>query len=425
MSLILKNVNLFSYKFNEIWVGNILIDKNANKKILYSKEIGDLLDKTNEPDIIDCNGLLIMPAYFNAHFHSQRYFADLIATEENKIGLQKLDDIYAPLEKIWDAELLEAAALYSAIRLLKNGTTQVIDMLYGPSMISFDNLKLIYDTYSRVGVNVIPVVAITDKYGFGIADNLLDVTEKWLKSQKGFIGLDHLFNIGTGTLTEVKRLEEKFKCGIYGHLAEYAFDQAHSIEKYKMSVVERLDSLGLINNSKNIFAGCLHVTNDDVVMLNKNNNNVVELYESSQWENKGYFSSEGLPLIMLGTDGMHSDMWQTMKNTYYFNNEYDKISIKEAISRLYQPHKYFTKFFPSVYDPTSFIIYNCPMINCINEELKPLQLLQIIDNKNIKYVISQGEVVCKDDKLVKIKEEDASYIINKQYKRLKSHKNNK
>jgi len=160
-------------------------------------------------------------------------------------------------------------------------------------------------------------------------------------------------------------------------------------------------------------------------MLNKNNNNVVELYESSQWENKGYFSSEGLPLIMLGTDGMHSDMWQTMKNTYYFNNEYDKISIKEAISRLYQPHKYFTKFFPSVYDPTSFIIYNCPMINCINEELKPLQLLQIIDNKNIKYVISQGEVVCKDDKLVKIKEEDASYIINKQYKRLKSHKNNK
>ncbi|HOF08300.1 MAG TPA: hypothetical protein PKY44_09755, partial [Bacteroidales bacterium] len=61
----------------------------------------------------------------------------------------------------------------------------------------------------------------------------------------------------------------------------------------------------------------------------------------------------------------------------------------------------------------------------INEELKPLQLLQIIDNKNIKYVISQGEVVCKDEKLVKIKEEDASYIINKQYKRLKSHKNNK
>jgi cytosine/adenosine deaminase-related metal-dependent hydrolase len=424
MSLLLKNANLFSFKFNEIWVGNILIDKNSNKKVFYSKEIGDLLDKTDEPTIIDCNGLLIMPAYFNAHFHSQKYFAELLATDESKKRIQNVNDIYSPFEKLWDTELLEAAALYSAIRLLKNGTTHVIDMLYGPSMTNYENVKIIYETYNRVGVNVIPVVAITDKYGFGTADNLLDLTEKWIKNQKGFIGLDHLFNVGTGTLTEVKRLVDKYKCGIYGHIAEYALDQSHSIEKYKMSVVERLDSFDLMNNSKNIFAGCLHVTNDDVKIISKYNNNVVELYESTQWENKGYFSSEGLPLIMLGTDGMHSDMWQTMKNTYYFNTEYDRISIIDALNRLYQPHKYFNKFFPSIYDPTSLIIFDCPIINCINEELKPLQLLQIIDNKNIKYIISQGEIVCQDDRLIKIKEDEAAYIINKQYKRLKSFKNN-
>ena len=166
-------------------------------------------------------------------------------------------------------------------------------MLYGPSMISFDNLKLIYDTYNRVGVNVVPVVTITDRYGFGIADNLLDVTEKWLKFQKGFIGLDHLFNVDTGTLTG-KRLVEKFKCGIYGHLAEYV-DQVHSIEKYKMSVV-KIRFIRVNKQSKNIFAVCLHVTNDDVVILNKNLNNVVELCKAVNGKIKDILT-EGLPLV--------------------------------------------------------------------------------------------------------------------------------
>jgi cytosine/adenosine deaminase-related metal-dependent hydrolase len=425
MSLILKNANLFKNKFNEIWVGNVLIDKNSNKKVIYSKEISELLDKSSEATIIDCNRLLVMPAYINAHFHSQNFFSQLILTDETILGLQKQEKIYHKLDKIWDRDLLEAAALYSAINLLKNGTIHVIDMLSGPAIASIDNIQIIYETYKKVGVNVMPVIVITDKYGFGVAENLLDTTEAWLKSHKGLMGLDHLFNVGTGTLTEVKRLMDKFKCGIHGHLAEYAYDQSHSIDKYKLSVVERLDALNLINNPRSMWAGCLHITNDEVDLIRENKNNVIELYESSQWENKGYFSSEGLPLIMFGTDGMHSDMWQTMKNTYYFNTEYDRISINDALKRLYQPHKYFSRFFPSIYDPASFVIYDCPLINCINEEMKPMQLLQLIDRKYIKYVISQGEITVEDNKLTKIKELDAYILINRQFKRLKSLYNNR
>ena len=54
-----------------------------------------------------------------------------------------------------------------------------------------------------------------------------------------------------------------------------------------------------------------------------------------------------------------------------------------------------------------FVIYDCPLINCINEEMKPMQLLQLIDRKYIKYVISQGEITVEDNKLTKIKELDA------------------
>ena len=57
--------------------------------------------------------------------------------------------------------------------------------------------------------------------------------------------------------------------------------------------------------------------------------------------------------------------------------------------------------------------------------MKPMQLLQLIDRKYIKYVISQGEITVEDNKLTKIKELDAYILINRQFKRLKSLYNNR
>jgi hypothetical protein len=54
-----------------------------------------------------------------------------------------------------------------------------------------------------------------------------------------------------------------------------------------------------------------------------------------------------------------------------------------------------------------------------------MQLLQLIDRKYIKYVISQGEITVEDNKLTKIKELDAYILINRQFKRLKSLYNNR
>ncbi len=109
--------------------------------------------------------------------------------------------------------------------------------------------------------------------------------------------------------------------------------------------------------------------------------------------NVGFFSGKNLSRVMLGTDGMHSDMLRSAKSAFLVGNVFESLTISDTYSRFRNIHKYLSvsKFSGDSENNLVILDYNSPTE--VNENNFLAHFLYGIDSSHVESVISNGRLI--------------------------------
>ena len=404
MSIYLKNATFIDWQTLEFKNSNIKVNQGINNGFEFINEIPL---NTNE-EIIDCTGKYVTKSFVCGHHHIYSALARGIgAPKKNPENFYEiLKYVWWTLDKCLDKEMIEASALTTAIACAKSGTTFVIDHHASPYAVE-GSLEIIAKAFEKVGISHLLCYEISDRDGLEITNKGLAETENYLKNNQGLVGLHASFTVSNETLKKTVKLSEKYNSGIHIHVAEDKYDQEHCITNYKTNVIERLNNFGVLNSSKTILGHCLHLSENEKQIIKSSKVWVVQNSESNLNNNVGYFNSRGLGNnIMLGTDGMHSDMLRSAKSAFYVGQGFDNIDYAGIYNRFRNAHNYISKnnFIGDCDNNLVVLDYDSPTEFNQNNFLG--HFIFGIEAKHVQHVISNGKLIVKDRNITTVNEED-------------------
>jgi len=403
MSIYLKNATFIDSVSLEFTQTNIKVNQGIDGKIELLKDLPEL---KHDDQLIDCTGKYVTHSFVCGHHHVYSALArGMNAPKKNPVNFYEiLKYIWWTLDKSLDKDMIEASALVTAIAAAKSGVSFVVDHHASPNFIQ-GSLEIIANAFNKVGVSHLLCYEITDRDGLNKAQEGLDETETYLQKHQGLVGLHASFTVGDATLKSAIKLAEKYDSGIHIHVAEDMYDQSHCKKEYKMRVIERLYWAGGLNSSKSILGHCLHLSPEEKILIKNHEVWVVQNTESNLNNNVGYFSSQDLSnRIMLGTDGMHSDMLRSAKVAYFVGQNFDNINFVSAYERFRNAHKYINEngFVGDGENNLVVLDYDSPTLFNSNNFLG--HFLFGIESRHVQHVISSGKLIVKDRNITTVNE---------------------
>jgi cytosine/adenosine deaminase-related metal-dependent hydrolase len=177
------------------------------------------------------------------------------------------------------------------------------------------------------------------------------------------------------------------------------------VKHYKTRVVERFAEYGVMDFHKTILAHCLHLSDDERSLLRGSPAWVVHNTESNQNNGVGLFSSQGMGRrVMLGTDGMHSDMLRAFKAAFFGAPKTDGLDFSGIYAQFRNVNKYI--FFNEVAGdgPDNLVILDYPTPTPLTQENFLGHLIFGIESSQVRHVISNGALIVEDRKLLNVDE---------------------
>jgi putative selenium metabolism protein SsnA len=422
MSILLKNATYIDWKTLEFSPKNIMVEDN-NNSIQFIENIDQIVKKSNL-DVLDCTGKFVTKSFAVGHHHV--YSALSRGMGEPK---KKPDNFYEILKHVWwtldkclDPEMIELSALVTAIACAKAGSTFVIDHHSSPFAVK-GSLETIARAFDKVGVSHLLCYEISDRDGIKITREGLKETVTYLRNHQGLVGLHASFTLSNDTLSQSAELMTQSNSGIHIHVAEDNFDQDFCLRKYRKRVVERLNEYGVLKSSKTILAHCLHLDDNEKDIIRNSPCWVVQNAESNMNNNVGHFNSQYLGTnIMLGTDGMHSDMLQSAKAAFFSGQGFDTINYETTYHRLRNVHRYISENDFKGDGENNLIVldYNTPTE--INPDNFYGHFIFGITSNHISDVISKGKLIVKNRQIQTVNEaeilEDSKKCANRLWKKM-------
>lgn len=403
--IFLKNASYINWETLEIKKKHICIDEGEDGKIQFL-DVWPSSESLQNNTVIDCNGNYVTRSFVCGHHHVYSALACGMGkpakNPENFYDILKY--IWWTLDKCLNKEMIEASAYVTAIECAKNGTTFVIDHHASPNAIE-GSLDIIANVFEKVGLGHLLCYEITDRDGVDFANRGLAETEKYLRNRQGLVGLHASFTLTNATLKNAVNLAKKYNTGVHVHIAEDLYDQDNCYELYNKRVVERFEEFGMLKLQKSIFVHCLYLTPGERNLIKDSGIFVTQNPDSNMNNNVGYFRSHCLGSnIMLGTDGMHSDMLRSMKMAFLAGQSCDQIDMNGAYQRLRNTHKYLelNNFKGDGQNNLIILDYNPPTL--LNSSNLLAHLIFSIQQGHIKHVISKGKVIVKDRKITTVNE---------------------
>jgi cytosine/adenosine deaminase-related metal-dependent hydrolase len=406
MSILLKNATYIDWKTLEISQTNILIEKDK-KSIQFIDKVSRI-DNKSKLEVLDCTGKLVTKSFAVGHHHVYSALSRGMGapTKKPESFYKILKNVWWTLDKCLDHEMIESSALVTAIACAKAGSTFVIDHHSSPFAVK-GSLETIARAFDKVGVSHLLCYEISDRDGIKITSEGLNETKSYLKNHQGLIGLHASFTVSNDTLNQAVELMDRFDTGIHMHVAEDQFDQDLCLRKFGKRVVERLYEFGILKSAKTILGHCLHLHENEKDIIRNSPCWVVQNTESNMNNNVGYFNSEHLGSnIMLGTDGMHSDMLQSAKAAYLAGQGFDTITYTSAYQRFRNIHRYLNdnNFTGDGEDNLVVLDYNTPTE--INQDNFYGHFIFGITSNHISDVISNGKLIVKNKQILTVNESE-------------------
>jgi len=403
--LYLKNATFINHETLEFTKTNIGVEYGVNGKIRLIDSLPDNLDKSS---IIDCTEKLVTRSFACGHHHVYSALARGMNApkKEPENFYETLKYIWWTLDKSLDLEMIEASALYTAMASAKSGVTFVIDHHASPFAVE-GSLETLAKAFDRVGVSHLLCYETSERDGPEIAEKGLRETESYLQNRQGLVGLHASLTIGDATLKKAVELAEKHNSGIHIHVAEDLCDQDLCIKEHNKRVVERLYDFGVLSFPKSILGHCLHISEKEKKLLKESRAWIVQNCESNLKNNVGYFDSRGLgDNIIVGTDGMHSDMLRSAKAAFLVGQGFDCIGYDSAYKRFRKVHDYInTNKFDGDGDNNLVILdYDSPTE--INQSNFFGHFIFGLESSHVQHVISSGKLIVKNRQILNVNEQE-------------------
>lgn len=293
IDILIKNGLVLTFEKNTL--SGEIINSGAvavkDNKIL---EIGKSIDLekkySDSKKIINANGKIVMPGFIVTHTHMSYVLGHNMPVDVTQLRsfwdmLQKMG--WEWLEDLTTEEGVYAATRYSAMKMLKSGTTTVCELVEGPNALPGPlnaSAKAIEEIGIRaqVGYEVterIPGVSILEQMKKenaekGFLENI-DFLSKYPKGSgkriEGRLGVHTAYTNSMETLKKAREIADKHKCGIQIHVAE--IPRAFLVDKYGKSAPMFLEEAGLLGADV-VAAHCIDLNDKDMEILRRNKVNI-------------------------------------------------------------------------------------------------------------------------------------------------------
>ncbi|MBD5474267.1 MAG: amidohydrolase [Lachnospiraceae bacterium] len=310
--------------FGEVWT--------RDDRIIYvgdGRDTDRIFEELSVPGIIwdreiDCRQNLLMPGFKNAHTHSGmtllRSFADDLPLDE------WLNNRVFPIEAKMSPEDIYELSKLAILEYLSGGITAVFDMYLTPETIA--------DAFDDMGMRCVQVGAVNN---FSQSPELVEEMYQKLNNrsplQSYILGFHAEYTCSKELLMSISDLAHKYKAPVFTHLAETEGEVVGCRERYGMSPLEFLDSLGIFD-----FGGggyhCVHMTSSDIAIMKKRGLYAVTNPASNVKLASGIapiseYLKEGIP-VAIGTDGPASNNCLDMFREMFLVTGLAKLKEKDA-----------------------------------------------------------------------------------------------
>lgn len=379
---------------------SILVEEGAGKGILF---VGS---DTRADQVIDCRGKFVTRAFVNGHHHVYSALArGMHAPKKNPTNFSEtLEYIWWTLDQKLDADMIRLSALTTAIACAKRGCTFAIDHHASPNMLK-GSLEIIAKAFDEVGLGHLLAYEITDRYGEAKAVESLEESDDYLKNRPGLVGMHASFTVEQHTLIKAVEIAAKHNTGVHIHVAEDPMDEKFTREKYGVSVMERLHQTGALDLKGNILGHGIHLDKEERELV-KNSGSWMAVNADSNLNNRvGFFTSEGFgDKIMLGTDGMHSDMIKSAQTAFFAGQNFDNIDMGMVYNRLRSSEKYLHEN-GHAFGENNLIVLDYDSPTPLTENNFIGHFFFGFENRHITHSISNGKLIFSEGKLQTVDEE--------------------
>jgi cytosine/adenosine deaminase-related metal-dependent hydrolase len=416
MPLLLKNATFIDWQSLNFTDRNILVFENDPEL----KFVENDFPVSHDIQVLDCKGRFVIKSFGVGHHHVYSALSrGMGAPKKNPSNFHEiLKYVWWTLDKCLDEKMIESSALVTAMECARAGSTFVIDHHASPFAVK-GSLEIIAAAFEKVGLSHLLCYEISDRDKVHIAKEGLEETEQYMKNHQGLVGLHASFTVGDNTLNAAVELMKKYDSGIHIHVAEDMYDQEMCIRKHGKRVIKRLKQSGALDSGKTILAHCLHLDEDEKQIIRESECTIVQNCDSNLNNKVGYFNGHNLgEKIMLGTDGMHSDMLQSAKSAFFVGQKHDNINYKTAYKRFRYIHHYLGKNGFTDDGENNLVVLDYHSPTPVNKENFFGHFLFGITSNNINDVISNGRLIVHDRHVITVNEEDIIRESQVQAKRL-------
>ncbi len=404
MSILLKNARFLDWQTLKFKDTHILVKEGTEGRLSFV----DNPSSVKAGKVIDCNHNIVTKSFAVGHHHVYSALArGMGAPKKNPENfVEILKYIWWTLDKALDKEMIEASALVTAVACAKAGSTFAIDHHASPNAVD-GSLEIIAKAFEKVGVGHLLCYEISDRDGLEIADKGLEETSNYLKEHQGLVGLHASFTVGDRTLQKAATLVKKYDSGFHIHVAEDVFDEKFTQKEYGKNIIERLAETGALDSSKTILGHCLHLTDKEKLTVRDSKAWVVQNPDSNLNNHVGFFNGRNLgDRIMLGTDGMHSDMIRSAQQAFFVGQTFDNIDFGSAYQRFRNAHRYLTEngFKGDGENNLVILDYQSPTPVTDNNFLG--HFIFGLQSANVQHVISNGELILEDRQMRTVDENE-------------------
>lgn len=396
MSLVLADAAFLDWRTGTLEHGDFRVTEGAGGRIERAAGAPAPGD-----EVLRCGGRLVVRAFACGHHHVYSALARGMPGPPRppRSFAEILELVWWRLDRALDLGMVEASALATAMACALNGVTLVVDHHSSPRAAA-GSLEVIAAAFERVGIRHLLCLELSDRDGEAAREEGLAESERYLTSGRpGLVGLHASFTVGDGLLERAVELARRYRTGIHIHVAEDPVDQERTLERYGLRVVERLQRAGVLDLDGTILAHCLHLDARERELVAASPAWVVQNTESNQNNAVGVFDACGLGgRIMLGTDGMHSDMIRSARAAYLAGRSVEGMTPAGAAARLRAVHGYAAQRGLGRNNDLVVLDYDSP--TPVNPGNWAAHLVYGLQSRHVLHVISEGRPIVRDRRLV-------------------------
>ena len=293
-------------------------------KILEVGETAALKAKYPQAEFIDAKGMVIMPAFINAHSHIYSGLARGLSIKGHNPTnfFEVLDGMWWNIDRHLTLEDTRRSAYTTYIDSIKTGCTTVFD--HHASYCEIEgSLFAIEEVAKELGVRTCLCYEVSDRDGEAKCDAAIQENADFIahceKEQdpmvKAMFGGHALFTISDRTFEKMVKANNG-RTGFHIHVAEGMNDVYDSLQKYGTRSVNRLLNQGILG-PKTLLGHCIHVNPAEMDIIKETGTMVVNNPESNMGNAVGcspilQMIQKGI-LVGMGTDAYTFDMLESLK----------------------------------------------------------------------------------------------------------------